>query len=165
MNEETPRTVKIQTLAIVIMTVIALLSGFFVLRWSYQSSKVLVVNNSPVPVKPPEVIPEGKIFLDIDFCKYNDLTDKTAVTLVGEHGANIAVNWPSGKAPPQCTVLKDVPLPIPAQTPTDTYYAKFEVCYNINYLKKNRCTTFTSQSFKVINSKLSPGDAKAQGVM
>lgn len=153
------QTIRIETLIIIVLLFITVVGGGFLLKWAYQSSEILVVNNSPVPARPPEVKDGDKVFLTIDFCKKGDYADKTTLNLVGDAGAKIAVNWPTSRTTEQCTVYKDVPIPIPAQTPSDTYHAEFEVCYDVNFLKKNRCTTFTSQSFKVVNDKLNPGDA------
>lgn len=156
------KSIKVSSLFIGFLFVLLVVSGFTILRWAYESSEVLKINNAPVPVAPPAVTPDDKVYLKIDFCKKRDLTDRTTLHLVGNSGARIPINWPTGRAPAQCTVFEQVPLSIPAQTPTGKYHAEFTVCYDINPLKKNRCTTFISQDFSVINRQLNPGAVQVQ---
>ncbi len=140
----------------------ALAVGLF-LFWSYQTPEVLKVHNSPVPVFPPEVqAGTSAVFLDIDYCKNYSLHGKVYVNLIGQTtGAKIAVVWPVDKAPTGCNHLKQVPVLIPPQTPTDTYTVTFLITYgNINPIKEAEPTEFTSQSFKVSNPKLQAGDAQ-----
>jgi hypothetical protein len=134
----------------------------FVVYWSAQPSTVLTIKNDPVPARPAEVAPDGEILLAIDFCQTISAVMVTEVHLLGEHGADIAVNWPRGRVEKGCNTYPKVPVPIPGQTPTDTYVAVFKSCADINPLKDHQCTTFRSQSFKVVNSKLNPGDAQVK---
>lgn len=150
-----------QILAYAALAILAIAVGFYV-YWSLQPSEVLVVNNSPVPVQPPEVRDGGKVYLTIDFCKKSGAHGTTTLNLIGETvGAKIAIAWPVDTTPEQCQVYPEIPVPIPAQTPTDMYHAEFVTCYDVNPLKRS-CTTFTSRSFKVTNNKLNPGDATVQ---
>lgn len=161
MNEpKAPRTIRLFTLATIVIIGIVILGILRLSTWLIQPSQVLRVNNSPVPVQPPEVRDGGNVFLTIDFCKASKATGITTLNLIGETAkAKIAVSWPVDTTPKQCAVFKDVPIPIPAQTPSDVYHAEFVTCYTVNPLK-HTCTTFISRSFKVVNSKLNPGDAK-----
>lgn len=160
-EQKEPRVIKLATLATVLMVVAIGFFGFHVVRWAFAPSEVLVINNAPVPVQPPEVKDGDKIYLEIDYCKKQDVIDDTTLYLIGENNsAKIAINWPKGRTPVQCAHLPQVPIHIPAQTPSGTYHADFEVCYDINPLKKDRCTTFISQSFRITNQVLDSGDAK-----
>jgi hypothetical protein len=143
------------------LLITALLVITFV-RWTFEGRKsVLVINNDPVPVKPPEVnIQDGVVFLTIDYCKNRDAHGATEVYLVGEqYGAKIPIAWPEDKTPKGCAVLSAVPVNIPAQTPTDTYHVVFEIRYATNPIKESY-TIFRSRSFKVVNEALKPGSAK-----
>lgn len=164
MNELQPKSVRLTTLFLIVMIVITILVGGTAVRWAYQSSQVLIVKNTPVPALPPEVKDGDKVFLNIDYCKTSDAIGTTTVNLVGQKGAKIPINWPEDRSGEGCNKLEAVPVPIPAQTPTDTYHVEFKTCYNVNPLKKNRCTDFTSQDFKVTNSKLNSGDVKVQEI-
>lgn len=148
-----------QRIALAVFGIIILLFGLFV-YWSSQTSKVLVVNNDPVSVRPPEVQANGGvIILTVDYCKNSGAHGVTEAFLIGEtFGGKIAINWPVDRSPKGCNKL-DVPVPIPAQAPTDTYHIVYEITYRVNPIKSGY-TTFRSQSFKVINEKLQPGDAK-----
>lgn len=133
-----------------------------VLFWSFQSSKVLEVKNSPVDAFPPEVqAGTSAIFLDIDYCKYTKVDGVVEVNLIGQTtGSKIGVTWPQDKTPRGCARLKQVPVLIPPQTPTDTYTAVFSITYaKINPIKPAQPVTFSSKPFKVVNKKLQPGDA------
>lgn len=160
--QKQPRVIRVATLLAILMALTTVITGFIATRWAYAPSEVLIVKNAPVPVRPPEVKDGSKVFLTIDFCKNSDTKGTTSVSLIGKSGPIIAVNWPPDTTPAMCGFLKDVPVPIPAQTPSDTYYVEFVLCYDINPLKENQCTAFKSQNFKVINSKLSPGDAHVE---
>ncbi len=163
MNKQTastPKSIKAVTLITIFMAFLILLVGARLVTWSFAPSRVLVVKNSPTPVEPPEVKDGEAVALSIDFCKLTNAWGQTEVNLVGDMGAKIAVAWPVDKTEKGCAFYPKVPVPIPAQTPTDTYKVTFEVCYDVNPLKTNKCTYFESQKFKVINDKLSPGDAK-----
>ncbi len=160
-ESNTPKTVRVITLIVIVAIILLAVGLMRLLTWSFAPNQVLIVRNTPVPVQPPEVKDGGKIYLNIDYCKEVTAVGKTEVNLIGESaGAKIAVAWPDDESKAQCSVLNDVPVPIPAQTPTDTYHVEFVVCYDINPVKRNRCTTFTSQHFKVLNDKLNPGDAE-----
>lgn len=148
-------------LAIVVSVGILGIAGQALL-WSLQPSTVLTVNNEPVPAEPPEIQGGDKIHLTVDFCQSISAVATTRLRLVGAEGALIPVNWPTGRVEKGCNTYPDIPIPIPGQTPTDTYYAEFITCYYINPLKNNQCTTFRSKTFKVVNSVLNPGDAKVQ---
>ncbi len=160
-----PRTIKLATLFAVMLAVILVLGGARFLTWSYESSEALVINNMPVPVQPPEVKDGGKVYLTINYCMKKTLLLETSVRLVGEQGAIVNVAWPTSTVQKGCNLLADVPVSIPGQAPTDKYYVEFSACGDINPLKKNKCTVFKSKPFKVINSKLSPGDAQVEEKM
>lgn len=148
-----------QHIALFIFGVILVAGGLFAF-WSVQSSKVLDIHNDPVPARPPEVKANGGIIiLDIDYCKLSDARGLTKVYLVGEEkGQKPEINWPVDESPKGC-VHRDIPIPIPASLQTDVYHIVFEVTYRVNPLKE-QVVIFRSRSFKVINEKLQPGDAK-----
>lgn len=150
-----------QLFAYIALSIFALVVVTFV-RWSSQPSTVLKIKNNPVPAQPPEVKDGSQIFLTIDFCKSTSNWGVSEVYLLGEHGPKIPVNWPVDKTDKGCAVYQAVPIPIPANAPTDTYRVSFNTCYDVNPLKTGRCTEFQSTSFKVMNSTLNPGDAKVQ---
>lgn len=155
-------TIKLSRILSIIVSASLIALSLQMFYWTTQPSKVLVINNEPVPVEPPEVKDGGKVFLTIDFCQDISATAVTEVHLVGEQGAKVRVNWPPGRVEKQCSVYPDIPVPIPGQTPTDIYYVEFKSCYDINPLKNNQCTIFKSKSFKVINPKLQPDDAQVE---
>ncbi len=153
-------TLQLSKVLAIIVSLGFLVTASILVYWSYQPSVVLTVNNGPVPIHPPEVKDGDKVYLTIDFCQAISSVANTRLRLIGETGALIGIKWPSGRVEKGCNVYKDVPIIIPGQTPSDTYYAEFTTCYDVNPIKSNQCTTFTSQPFKVVNPKLSPGDAK-----
>lgn len=171
-----PRVIKVVTLFTIILVIAAVLFTAISVKWATQSPNVLEVKNSPVPVHPPEVPDGGAVTLSVDFCKRSKNSGQVALNLIGKMGAKIAVVWPPENLQKVCS--KDMPtkiactpqekekdcipvrVPIPAQTPSDTYHAEFNICYNLNPFKKP-CVVFTSKEFRVINSKLNPGDAKS----
>ena len=155
-------TLQISKVLAALVSMAILAGSLQVMVWSSRPSIVLTINNDPVPAKPPEVKGGDKVYLDIDFCQSVSAVMVTEVKLRGEHGAIIDVNWPSGRVEKGCNVYKDVPVPIPGQTPTDTYVVEFKSCANVNPIKNNQCTTFKSKPFKVMNPKLNPGDAQVQ---
>lgn len=157
-----PRTIRIATLVAVFMVALLSLGGIRLVSWAFASTEVLVIKNTPVPAKPPEVKDGDRVYLTIDFCKNSNAVGRNTVHLIGSQGAKVSIDWPEDTTKKQCAIFAEIPVPIPAQTPSDTYHVEFITCYDINPLKKNKCSTFTSQSFKVINSKLNPGDAKVQ---
>lgn len=157
-----PRTIKVATLFVMLMTGMALVGGIIVLRWAYAPSTALVINNAPAPTKPVEVKGGEKVFMEVDFCKTTDAEGHTTVYLIGEQGAKISINWPIDRSAKGCTFAPEVPVPIPGQTPTDTYHLEFTTCYDINPLKQDKCTAFTSQNFQVNNAKLNAGDARVR---
>ncbi len=127
--------------------------------WLIQPSNVLVVKNGPLPVRPQEVNANGgQIIATVDFCKNSSATGKIVVYLAGNNGAKIDVNWPDDTLKKGCKKF-DIPIPIPAQTPTGEYHVVFEATYMVSPIK-NSFTTFQTQTFKVVNDKLQPGDAK-----
>lgn len=161
-EEKQPKVIRVATLLTILLILLILVAGFIVTRWAYEPSQALVINNKPVPVEPPEVKDGGKVFLTINYCQKKTLTMHTEVHLIGEQGADIDVVWPTSTVPKGCNLLTEIPVKIPGQTPTDTYYAEFTSCGDVNPLKKDKCTIFKSKHFKVVNSKLSPGDAQVE---
>lgn len=155
-------TLKLSNIVALIVSVLIVGLMIQVLFWSSQPSVVLTINNDPVPVQPPEVNIGSEVYLNIDFCQSISALMVTEVHLLGERGADIGVAWPPGRVEKGCYVYPKVPVPIPGHTPSDTYVLTFKSCANINPLKDDQCTEFKSQSFRVVNAKLNPGDAKVQ---
>lgn len=142
------------------LSIMALFVGVIV-YWSFSTRKqVLVINNDPVTIRPSEVnAGDGIVYLKVDYCKNAKATGQTKVYLIGEtYGAKPEVAWPDDTAAKGCQVL-EFPVHIPAQTQTDMYHIVFEVKYQLNPIRDSY-TTFRSRTFKVINEKQQPGDAK-----
>lgn len=142
----TLRTKQIFTyLSLIILTVIV---ARFVI-WSFQSSEVLQIKNSPVPVKTVTGVPESKgiIFMKIDYCKKIKATGEVRVSFVGK---SVERFLPKSidKQDPTCKVV-DLPILIPVDLPPGNYHVHFRTSYDINPIKQDIITEFDSKDFEV----------------
>lgn len=144
----------------ILLAGVALALGGLLIYWSLQPSNILDIKNDPLPVRPLEVSANGGIVIaTVDYCKTRKVDGHAKVYLVGEgNGQKPELAWPVDTQGPQCLKI-DIPIPIPASTQTDVYHIVFEVTYKVNPLK-DQVAVFRTRSFKVINEKLQPGDAK-----
>lgn len=144
--------------------IIVFLVGIFALfmgagiYWSLQPDDILTVSNNPVSVRPLEVVNDGAVNLTIKYCKNHRATGKVEVRLVGST-TKVDIPWPTDTTDAGCHTI-EVPVRIPAQTPTDTYRFTFNILYNVNPLKSAIPESFQSQKFHVTNTTLDENTIK-----
>ncbi len=125
--------------------------------WLNQSRDILNFNRYPVPVRPHEVQADAVLVLLLDFCKTTDSVGTVRASLVSSR-TEILIPWPNDNSKKGC-VNSQAGIAIPAQAATDKYKVRFRVEYKLNPLRTVP-VVIESEEFRVINPKLSPGDAK-----
>lgn len=127
------------------MLVISIITAIFVF-WSVQSSNVLEIKNGPVPVRPAVQRPDELIFLNVDFCKTQDVSGVVRRFLISDT-VRIPLPLQADNGPKSCQHI-DAPLLIPKQTAPDKYHVHFSITYKINPIHEV-IEEFDSQTFAV----------------
>lgn len=130
------------------LIVAALGVGVF-LRMSFQSSKVLKVNNSPFPTR--AIHSDGGsqhvIVFKIDYCKQQDIHGKIRTSYVS---ATREVFLPlSDETMPKGCAVKEIPVLVPKDIVPDTYTVKFKVTYDLNPIKEDVVVEFETQPVQI----------------
>lgn len=126
------KQIRIVTLVSVLLTVAALSAGLLVAYWSFTGTDVLKFNKEPIPVHPKFVKSEGKITLDVDFCKLNGASGRVTQRLVSDK-TEIFAPTVTDFQPKGCYHYPLV-IPIPPQTPAGEYHVNYRVIYKTNPL-------------------------------
>ncbi len=142
----------------VALVVVAIALGVF-LKWSFESSAPLVVNNSPFPAR-VESDPTGKtggtIYLTVDFCKNTDKHGQVRWSYLSASREQF-VPIVEEKFPKGCD-KREIPVVIPTNLSQDTYIVKFRVTYDLNPIKKNVPVEFESQPVNISKTKVENKD-------
>jgi hypothetical protein len=120
-----------------------------VLTWAFQSSDVLIVNNSPFPTRTIRDHPTagGVVILDADYCKKQDITGKMRTSFVSS-SREVFLPLADERLEVGCK-RQEVPIIIPKELPPDTYKIKFRATYDINPLKQNIPVEFESRPVEI----------------
>lgn len=126
--------------------IVAALTLAVILKWSFASTNILEVHNSPFPAR---VVPDptgqtgGIVFLKADYCKNSDIVGEIRMSYVSK---SREVFLPLAKEQMQkgCE-SKEVPVIIPLNLVKDEYKIRFRATYDINPLKRDVTTYFESQ--------------------
>lgn len=126
------------------------------LKWSFASDNVLVVNNSPFPVRSvrPHAESNGVIILNVDYCKNVNIKGQVRTSFVSS-SREVFLPVSDENQATGCHQT-EVPILIPKDLPPDTYKIKFRATYDLNPLKKNVVSEFESQQFRVDKEQVMP---------
>jgi hypothetical protein len=107
--------------------------GSLYLYWSFQSTKVLDIKNTPVPVRPQEINPEATVILHYNYCKRSDVHGVVTGAIVSS-STKILLPDAEEITPKTCKEF-DVPVIIPGQTTDGVYHLEYTAVYRVNPLK------------------------------
>lgn len=147
----TKTTRVINKFAVVALVLVAISLGT-IMSWSFASTNVLEVKNSPFPAR---IVQDdtnktgGVVFLDVDFCKYTEKTGDLRMSYVSK---SREVFLPEQRSTDFFTVgcsKNEIPVVIPLNLLRDEYKIKFTISYDINPVKKNITVDFESQPVTV----------------
>ncbi len=126
-----------------------------IFRWSFEDTNVLVVKNSPFPVRTirAHLQDNGVVILNADYCKNLDITGKLRMSFVST-SREVFLPLADERGPKGCNKV-DIPVIIPKDLIPDTYKVKFHVIYDINPLKQNIASDFESKEFTVYPTDVS----------
>lgn len=145
----TRATKVINKFVLLALVVIAVSLGIF-LKWSFASTNVLEVKNSPFParvVADPTGETGGIVFLHAEYCKHAGVEGVNRISYVSKNREVFLPIAPE-RLEEGCEA-RDVPVVIPKDLPKDTYQIKFRVEYDINPVKQDVVVNFESQPFEV----------------
>ena len=130
------------------LIVLALAVGVF-LYWSFQSEKILVVNNEPFPVRTirEATTPDGVVILTLDYCKNEKASGPLRISFVN-NVREYFLPLRNEDSDVGCKVI-EYPVLVPEGIEDGEYRIKFVVDYNLNPIKKNVHNEFYSQPVKV----------------
>jgi len=134
--------------ALIAMVIISVAMAVM-LCWALNNEPVLQINNSPFPTRTIREHPTGGgvVFLDVDYCKNEDIHGDMRVSFVGSNREIfLPLTEENGKV--GCHRL-EVPVAIPANISAGEYKIKFMVTYNKNPLKQNEVIEFESQKIVI----------------
>lgn len=150
--EPTKTTRAINRTLFLSLAVIAVIIGIY-LRWSFQSSEVIEVNNEPFPVRTLSEVssPNGVVVLNIDYCKHQDINGELRISWVSS-SREVLLPVITENLPVGCN-QSELPVMIPSDLISDQYIIKFSVTYNINPIKNNVENEFMTQPIDVSEIK------------
>jgi hypothetical protein len=124
-----------------------------ILDWSFANENVLVVKNSPFPVRTIREHPEanGVVILNVDYCKNVDIKGRIRTSFVSET-REVFLPLSDENIPKGCET-REIPVLIPKDITPDTYKIKFRATYDINPLKRGIVSEFETQEFVVDPAK------------
>ncbi len=143
------RRVRTTNLLATLSLLLIALGVILFLGWSFQSTNVLEVKNSPFPTRSVRngAEQDGVIILTIDYCKNTKLQGEVRTSFVSK---TREVFLPLAKEQYQSGCKRiDVPVLIPRDLPADDYKLKFIARYDVNPLKQQVPIVFESQTFRV----------------
>lgn len=115
----------------IIILLLAFSSVGLIYYWKVTPSKILVINQLPVPVGEPENIRAGRIItLKFDYCKFTDTKGFVEPTLVSDR--NVVILKPYDETLPAGCNKIDGPLVLPYTVITQTYHVHWKVTYYPN---------------------------------
>jgi len=108
--------------------ILAVLYGAYMLFWPI---KTLAFNSLPFPVEAATVRPGEDIPLKIDYCKYNDLTEKIVGQIVTDNTDKVVMSMGEKQRhlDPGCHLIHTRIWPVPADTRPGRYVAQFSITY------------------------------------
>lgn len=116
------------------LVVIAISLGIF-FKWASVDQHVLVVRNSPFPVRTIREHPtaNGVVILNVDICKNTDTVGQVRTSFVSRT-REVFAPLAEEKLPKGC-LDEEVPVLIPEDLPAGTYKVKFRATYDLNLLR------------------------------
>jgi hypothetical protein len=128
-DEHTPK--KWPSRLLYIGMAIATLGIGLYLYWLLVPIDILVIKNSPVPVRPPTNTPGGVEILTHNFCKLTNDRGSLRISFIGNNTETFLPVTPeqSGK---QCDNKVDFPVILPDTLKSATYHVHFRAIYHPN---------------------------------
>ncbi len=143
---KTSRAINKLVVAAMVLVFAALIVLF---HWAIVDENVLVVKNSPFPVRTIREHPtaNGVVLLNVDLCKNTDAKGSVRTSFVSET-REVFLPLAEENIPKGC-FNRELPVLIPKDLAPDTYKIKFRVTYDLNPLKKGIVDEFESKEFTV----------------
>lgn len=141
----------INKLVFIAMALVAGLIALF-LFWAFQPSDVLVVKNTPVPVRTIREHPtaDGVVILNVDYCKKIKAIGRSRVSFISP-SREIFLPIGEERQDPTCG-QKEIPILIPHELPSGKYKVRFRIEYKINPVR-TVFEDFDSLEFEVVETE------------
>lgn len=117
------------------------------LYWSSASEDVLMVKNSPFPVRTIADGSQEYVIIEADYCKNTSIDGQLRMSFVSKTKETFLPITPE-RLDKGCKATT-FPVPIPKSLEPDTYKIRFRALYDINPLKQDIPIEFESQKFQV----------------
>ncbi len=120
-----------------------------IMFWSFDNEPVLVVNNSPFPVRTTRQhrTAGGVVYLFADYCKNRNIQGELRLSFISPDREIFQPLTPE-VSPAGCH-QREIPILIPAEIIPGEYVIKFRVTYKKNPLKQSEVVEFESQSVTI----------------
>lgn len=126
------KSITLLQLIAAILAAAVIVGGGYVTYWSFTGTDVLQFKKEPIPVKPRFVKSEGKITLDVDFCKLSSVTGRITQRIVSDKTELFAPTITDSQ--PKGCYQYPLIIPIPPQTAPGKYHVNYRVIYKTNPL-------------------------------
>ncbi len=130
-----------------VITLIAIIFMAIVVAWIVQPTKVISINNEPIPTIKDGTHAGNTVIFKIIYCKETSQTGMVNWYIVGNHTVTLLPSYTDVTQKSCGTVLDPVIVPLSLQP--GIYYIVWQVTYPINPLKQDY-TEFRSRDFDVI---------------
>ncbi len=130
---------------ILVAAAMAILFGY----WLSQPEDVLVIKNSPTPVRTIREHPmaNGVVILKVDYCKMSSAKGEVRPSFVSS-STEILLPKYEDKQDANCQVA-EVPVLVPPQVVPGKYHIHYRILYDINPIKNNVEVEFDSKEFEI----------------
>lgn len=142
----TKTTKYVNRFVVLALIIVAISLGIF-LKWSFEGTDVLKVNNSPFPTKIVQQDGSGIVVLTADYCKNQKLDGTLRISFVSQ-SREIFLPIAQEELQRGCGI-REIPIIIPKDLIPDTYKIKFRAIYDVNPVRQNIIVEFESKSFEI----------------